>query len=113
MNKQEALEALLTKEREWEAETEEVRATPPGLVLEVLHASTMRLMDMREAEVPSLSDYRAALIRAGAAALYLLVDEVEIVAGATLDAWLAEQKLVGYRLPSGVQPGPGGARANQ
>lgn len=93
MNKQEALEGILVKCREWEQRTEEVKAVHGTQVADVMHRNVMRLLDMREAEVAGAklddAEFKAALFCVGAAALYLLVDEVEVVEGRSLEEWLA------------------------
>lgn len=94
MNKQEALEALLTKMRDWEQPYEEVKSATPGVVTDSLRRNYARLMDLREAEMygggVDDAEFQAALICLGAAALYLLVDEVEVVTSRPLKEWLAE-----------------------
>lgn len=80
MNKQQALEALLTKMRQWEQPQEETRAVHEGEVMAELKAEASRMQSVD----------RTALIAIGAAALYLLTDEVTVVAGRSLDEWLAE-----------------------
>jgi hypothetical protein len=92
MNKQEALEGILVKCREWEQRTEEVKAVHGTQVADVMHRNVMRLLDMREAEVAGVklddAEFKAALFCVAAAALYLLVDEVEVVQGRSLEEWL-------------------------
>lgn len=103
MTKQEALEALLTKARQWERPDQEKAAVPFAQVLGVLDRNIERLMGMLEDEELSEASVAqgergAALICIGAAALYLLVDDwPEPVAGRDLEDWLADQ-------PSAVKP---------
>lgn len=80
MNKQEALEALLTKMREWEQPHDETKRVDDQTVFS----------DMSEAfgKYPEAFDTQAYLIRIGAAALYLLVDEVTVVPGNSLPDYL-------------------------
>lgn len=117
MNKQEALEALLTKARQWEHPHEEVRWVDVGTVFQDLSA-TVQLID-RMVAMPLSSrpeDYSEELKRlltvAGAAALYLLADEVELVQGRSLEKWLAAKgegipQMPGYaRMHPGSNPQP-------
>ncbi len=74
MNKQEALEALLAKCRGWEQAGAEVPRAAPERVLQEMNEAMDRLVITREA-----ADQQAQLTIIGAAALYLLRDEVQVV----------------------------------
>lgn len=87
MNKQEALVALLVKMREWEQPHEEVREADPGMVLEQMQEA-FRDMDYAVGTREGVEF----LTTIGAAALYLLVDEVTVVAGRSLEEWLADRE---------------------
>lgn len=93
MNKQEALEALLTKCRQWEQRGAEVPATSHPRVQEALNRNVDRLRDMLTPDSGVAyreGEFGAALITIGAAALFLLIDDWSVVEGKDLDAWLAE-----------------------
>jgi len=84
MNKQQALEALLCRVRSWEQPHEEVRATEAGVVFRELFRAVERVDQLvatpRSRRQPSYSKEMESLLKtAGAAALYLLVDEVDVV----------------------------------
>jgi hypothetical protein len=89
--KQEALELLLRKCRGWEAPHEEVRATDPADVKAQARQawSVIRSHDPADEEA-----HREAWAAIGAAALYLLTDEVTVVEGRTLDEWLASNEVL-------------------
>lgn len=92
MNKQQALEALLVRCRTYEEGNREVAATAHEKVLEQL-MENVRNLDVVVAMPPSArrtAKLRVMLEQVGAKALYLLVDEVEVVAGRSLDEWLAD-----------------------
>jgi hypothetical protein len=97
VNKQQGLEALLVKMREWEHPDKEVRDTRnTASVLAALDRNIARLNDLREAEEFGVNvnspDVDSALITIGAAALSLLVDEVKVVTGRSLEEWLADNR---------------------
>jgi hypothetical protein len=87
MNKQDALVALLTMARQWETASGNPKADDEQ-VLGVLSRNYVRLLDLTEGG----KDDRAELIAIAAAALYLLVDEVEVVEGRSLEEWLADNR---------------------
>jgi hypothetical protein len=95
MNKQEALVALLEVVRKWERTDSEVRRDDVE-VRSVFSAlgEAARELETVLASVPSRRSsvqVRQRLITLGAAAVWLLVDEVEVVEGKALDEWLAEK----------------------
>ena len=83
MNKQEALEAVLRRMREWEQPDEETRKETLASVMNIMGRARDRLLDLRDAEVAGVdveyADMEAQLINVGAAALYMLVTEVNVV----------------------------------
>jgi hypothetical protein len=91
VNKQEALEVVLRKMRGWEEPHEEVKAREDRYVYrEMTHAldafSGMAGMNW---QTPGAREYLKTI---AAAALYMMVDEVEVVEGRTLDEWLASKE---------------------
>lgn len=96
MNKQEALEAVLTEARRYEEPNREVRARPEQEIgSELLDAA--RDLDLvitkllaGDVTVRTNAQYRNRLLRVAGAALALLVTEVEVVEGKALDQWLNE-----------------------
>lgn len=103
MNKQEALEAILEQCRKYEQAHEEVRRADPEVVLRGL----LRMARLAHGAQDNSDEagMREMVLGVAGAALYLLVDRVEIVSGRTLEAWLAEQKLTGYRSVGAVPAG--------
>lgn len=95
MNKQEALVAILAECRTYEAGHEEVRREDPEVVLRGM----LRMAELAQ-QTPDQEGAREMVLHVAGAALYLLVDEVEIVAGRALDAWLADQKLMSTTIQS-------------
>lgn len=97
MNKQEVLEALLIEARRYEASTEEVRTWPQADIENAL-LEQMRDLDHIIAALRTTdtargrAQYRQRLVRVAGAALALLVDEVEVVTGRSLDEWLAARE---------------------
>lgn len=93
MNKQEALVALLARCRKYEEKDGEVARVAHEQVLTEL-LDEVRALDLVEGMPPSArrtAKLRLLLEQIGSKALYLLVDEVEVVAGRSLDEWLVDQ----------------------
>lgn len=92
MNKQEALVAALEKMRGWEEAGEEVQRQPDEYVYTMMVETVEWLAARHKYRTVVVPDKAAqeALARVAAAALYLLVDEIDVVAGRTLEQWLAE-----------------------
>lgn len=91
VNKQEALEAVLAAVRQWEAPTEEVRAVEGEQVLRELVSAAGDIDSLVDMTPTANIEEQiwSRLVTVGAAAVWLLTDEVEIVAGKSLDEWLA------------------------
>lgn len=110
MNKQQALEALLAKCRTWEERGREVKSARDAGVRLALKKELEWLVLRGDARYASEDKHH--LISIGAAALYLLADEVEVVTGRTLDEWLAAKgkdlpDMPGYKdMWSGSNPQP-------
>lgn len=90
--KQEALERLLQRVRRWEQPHEEVKLASHQQVFEEL----MEVVGLY-AEDEGTDDAEAYLVTIAAAAVYLLIDEVTVVEGRSLEEWLKVQE--DYRLP--------------
>lgn len=105
MNKQEALVDVLAACRGFEQPHEEVQRVSDNDVWRQMKQGVAWLRELAgdrpvgHASRPS-PEARERLARIAGAALYLLVDEVEIVAGRTLEAWLADKKLTGHVISS-------------
>lgn len=98
MNKQEALVAILEECRSHEQPHEETRRVLPGevhdLVLDVARNLDLLMatgLDGGTSPDVAYDRVRDALVRLAGGALYLLVDEVDVVdSGPDLEKWLAE-----------------------
>jgi multidrug efflux pump subunit AcrA (membrane-fusion protein) len=97
MNKQEALEAALTEARRYEEAAREVREWPEADIQNALleaardldHLIAQRRSGARTTRsARAEAQYRERLKRLAGAALALMVTEVEIVDGRSLDTWL-------------------------
>jgi hypothetical protein len=99
VNKQEALEAILTNARRYEHSHEEVRKWSSGEIEDALLEAARdldRLVARRRSDGPFPrgelvrlgAQFRDRLTRLAGAALELLIDEVEVVEGRALEEWL-------------------------
>ena len=91
VNKQQALEAILRKVRGWEEPSAEVRHQDESYVLTQLRQRTEWLVRRRQYRSGDAAEKRE-LVAIAAAALYLLVDEVTLVEGRTLEEWLSSDE---------------------
>lgn len=91
MNKQQALEALLEVCRKQERPDQEVAVVPHAQTIQELVSLVGDLDVILRTPVSVRRDarLRQTLAALGGRALYLLVDEVELVQGRELDEWLA------------------------
>jgi hypothetical protein len=105
MNKQEALAELLAVVRKWERTEAEVRRDDVEVeaVFSAVSNATRDLETLLRSKPSrrSSAQVRQRLLTLGAAAVWLLVDEVEVVEGKALDVWLAEkaEPVAGVREP--------------
>jgi len=100
VNKQEALEALLEECRLYEQPHEETRLVDPSSVHDYVldRARKLETIVATGGEPDQLYDrVRAVLISLAGGALYLLVDEVEVVETRSLEDWLADVDPLGKR----------------
>lgn len=116
MNKQQALVGALEKMRGWESPVTEEQVQHDVYVFTVMREGVEWLAKRSRLQVDTTGDADAVaqdmLMRVAGAALYLLVDELEIVEGRTLDEWLAGgggEKLMRYIISPPVN-GEMGAR---